>query len=453
MSKNIKNFEKVGERVWLSTIGGAIVQFSSRRNEYTAGMVNRLSIAGKFAEVMYHGKSNNLPQERERLIQRNAYLPNLHVVQRNLLLGDAFIAYRKIKENGVTRVEEVDFPKQLTDKFPLDYIAEINEAVTNEYVKHAQAFPQFVWRKDGSIAPEGIKVHKNTEIRAERQNADTGLIDNWYYSNSWVEKTDVLKKPVLEKISNMTLSRLRSKMEDGKRWKQGSFIFPIQDTLHNDGYYAVPPVDGVRDAVELSNAVWLFHESNLKNGYNLRWHIEIPEDYFYDYESVEKGTVTEIQAAEDATDKEQDFINKMNDFLAGADNAGKAIYTKKLIRNIEKEYPGISIKALEYDMKDDALLKLEQRAMIATLSNQGVPPILASVQLPEGFGSGSQIRGILGMYQIVNLPFMRSKIFSWLNVLKYTEGLPSDIFYGVKDRELTTLDANPTGSQKVTVSN
>jgi hypothetical protein len=437
MAKQVK-LEKVGERLWVSNTAGAVVQFTSRRKNFDSGSIRTVAIGNQSAMVKAWGASNNLPHERESLIAQNAYLPNLHIVQRNILLGDEFVAFKKIREGGQTRIEEVDLPQQLLNKFDVAMIDSINEELANQYIKHLTGFVEFVWQKDGSLF--GADVKKCRDVRAERQDK-FGKIPQWWWSNAWQHDPKVIERVLMPIASYDPML-----VDPRARRNQGKFLFPIMDKLLDDGYYPIPPVDGIRDIVELSNGIPQFHIANLRNGYNLRWHIKIPEDYFYDYEAVNKGLKTEDEAVTDAKTAEEDFIEKMNLFLAGMENAGRAVYTKKRI-TLEKEYPGIEIIALNYDMKDDALLKLNEMTTTTILSNQGVPPALASIQLPKQFGSGSEIRNALYLYQIIQAPFARKKIVSWLDVVRRVEGIPADIFFGFKDREITTLDKNASGQQ------
>lgn len=434
----LARLEKITDRVYVSNVG-AVLQFVSRRDAFDSGSVMTFTVDKVNARIKSHGKNNNLPNLREAVIKGNAILPNLHVVQRNIFLGGGVYAFKWQQVNGKDEKVTVPFPTKILAKYSMSDINRINETVANEYVKHSMAAVEFVLQKDGTlIGGIGTEAKKVRDIRAEWQN-ENGKIAHWWWSNAWSAK-DVVDTKVLIRIPSYDAT-----LDQKGREKQGKFIFVIKDEMFDDNYYPCPPIDGVVDWAELANAIAIFHKRNLENGFNIRVQVKIPEDYFFNYKAVESGLKTEEDAVAEAATAEQNFIDKMNEFFAGVRNAGRAVYTKKRMV-MEKEYPGIEIVHLEYDMKDEALLKVDDLATIKILSNQGVPPPLASIQLPKQFGSGAENRTALNLFQIVQAPFPRKKILSWLKLVADLEGVDSEIEFDFRDKEMVTLDKAPTGT-------
>ena len=58
----------------------------------------------------------------------------------------------------------------------------------------------------------------------------------------------------------------------------------------------------------------------------------------------------------------QAFLDDIEKVLKGAANAGSVIWSESLFsERIGKELPGIDIQPLDYDMKDESLLKLYEK--------------------------------------------------------------------------------------------
>ena len=201
----------------------------------------------------------------------------------------------------------------------------------------------------------------------------------------------------------------------------------------------------------MANFIAPFHKANLQNGYNIRWHCEIPADYFLDYEEYNLSATDEEKAVvkNKAQEAEQKFMDDVNQFLAGIAHAGRAVWTKyELDRALGKDYPGVKIKALDYDMKDESLLKLFEKSNTANISSQGIHPTLANIETQGKLSSGTEIRNAFLMWLIINTHRPRKMMLKPLELVKKVNGWPAEIHYAIRDYELTALSSNDAGMQQ-----
>ena len=419
--------------------------------DWETGSVATISVpgAGK-ATVMQWGKNNDLPQRREMLLSDNNIVPALLKTKRNIIAGSGLYAYRIRYEQNATGgmkkvVEEVDMPQQAVDFFEVVSFDEYMNNAAGELEKHALVLAEMIRNGAGQII--GLKAHKTKYCRAEEQD-QYGNINAWWWSGHWTvneRNIDSLRQRRMERIPVYN-----GEEAPGKR--QTKFVLQLSDDLLcNDGYYPVPTYWGSWEWIELANRIPQFHRANLSNGYNMRWHIEIPSDYFLDYEAYH-GAMTEDEKAQvlnTAKQREQAFMDDVNTFLADLENAGRTIFTKyELDKALGKDYPGIKITALSYDMKDEALLKLFERSNTANISAQGIHPTLANIETQGKLSSGTEIRNAYLMWLIINTHQQRGMLMRPIELIKKINGWPADVHYGIRDYELTALSSNASGMQE-----
>lgn len=446
---------KLNDKTHYLAEGQAVVQFATKLDEdFDQGRVRSMTPpgGGDAIDIMYWGKDNDLPQQREFLVASNNIVPSLIERKRNILVGSDLYAYRiryeQQADGSVKKVqEEVQIPPAVQAwldgegwGYDSNFYQVLNDAA-GEVVKHSLIIPEFIRTRDMTrISSLSIKECKY--MRAGKKDAN-GRVQTWFWSGHWNTKA---KANTLEIKKTVPLP-----VYTGEDRPQPKFIKPIGDYMLNDGYYPIPVWWGGWEWIELANCIPEFHRNNLQNGYNIRWHIQIPVDYFLDYEAWQSAT-TESEKAKVLSDqnaREQAFIDDVNAFLAGLVNSGRTLVTKyELDKSLGREYPGIKITPLNYDMKDEALLKLFERSNTANTSAQGIHPSLAGIETQGKLSSGTEIRNAFLMWLIINSPQPRRMMLDSLKLVKKINGWPADIHYAIRDYELTALSNNPAGMQE-----
>lgn len=218
------------------------------------------------------------------------------------------------------------------------------------------------------------------------------------------------------------------------------------DKLLGGPYYYDPHYAGSELWIKVANAIPKFHISNLENGFNIRYLIKVPEDYFL-RSLAEDQRKDQKKVRDHVTQAKVKFKNKLNEFLAGMKNAGRGlIVTKHIYKNITKEWPELEIIPLEVDLKDESMLKLYESSNQANTSAHGIPPILAGLSTGAKMSSGSEVRNLYNFWQISAAPIPRKILLKPYQWAWKGFGLPKDIKLGFRNTELTTTDKNPNGT-------
>ena len=198
--------------------------------------------------------------------------------------------------------------------------------------------------------------------------------------------------------------------------------------------------------IDISNNIPGVKQSLLKNAMSIKYHIRIPKSYWQDkFKNWDKLT------PEDQKKMRQEEMQKMNDFLTGKENVMKTFFSHFAVdKRTGKEVPGWEIIKIDNSIPDGTLTidMAEANAMILFALN--IDPTLKGAGLPNNktsAGSGSDKREAKEIF-VSNLGLQRRRFFDWLYFLRKFNEWPREMEFGIKDTILTTLDKNPTGTEK-----
>jgi len=188
--------------------------------------------------------------------------------------------------------------------------------------------------------------------------------------------------------------------------------------------------------------------SNISNSINLKYHIEIPEAYFLalypreNYDSDEIWRKTLVKA-------ETELKQKMDDFLAGEQNAMKTFYSKFAVDDQGNPLPGWKITPLTNDLKDQAWLQAYGTAAAAIATAHSVPPDLTGLILTNSLsgGSGSNVREQFNHYVQMHTIIPRQTTLEWWPIVKRANKWPRELHLGYKNIILQTVDNAKGGFQ------
>jgi len=397
----------------------------------------------KYSDAEYKiaawGEDNLLPQKRESIVKDNNIVPELIATKRGIILGQGLQAFKTEYIDGKKTRTLIPMPPETQDFLDATGWDDYALIAAGELLKHGNVFPEFVRSKDFNKITS-FKAHFTKNIRAGKQNKD-GVVEKYYWHGSWAQEAEDKQKPKAIPLYNPDK-------------KQLLYLMHLGDPLFFDGYYYYPAYWGGKEWIELSNIIPKWQKANLDNGYSIRFHIRIPKDYFLN-KTAWKAAANKKQQEKcisDATAAEEEFIEQMNNFLAGVNGAGRAVYTKYEdgIDEIKKTFPGIEIIPIKVDMKDEALLKLFEKSNDANISAQGIHPSLASIQVQGKMSAGAEIRNALLSYIAIKTHLIRKLILKPLYHVKKINGWAADIDFQFIDIEIEKLDENKAGqSQKI----
>lgn len=425
----------------------AVVTRSATTTKKTNPIGKELQVytdSGDSGAIMGWGPDNQLPTYRETLVAENNINPSLLATRRDITLGMGLFAYTKNYVDGKEVIEPVPMPPEAEAFF--DQLEEDDywNTAARELVFHAAVATEYVRGKGLNTKIVSAKAHNMRHLRAEKQD-EAGKINNWYWSGNWGHQRD---KGMRE------LRAYKIPVYD-RNQKQDKFIQVVMDKLLClDEYYPTPYWWGSEEWIRLANCIPEFHQANLRNGYTLRWHIEIPKGYFMDSNYADLSPEARENAQETANGKKKAFLDHLNNLLAGVDNAGRAVVTEyEISKSLAKDFPGIKIKPLETNLQDEAMLKLFEKSNQANISAQGVHPTLANIETAGKLSSGTEIRNAYLMYLAIKTPMPRKQLLRMVKLVKRENGWPPEIHYGFKDMTLEKLseDKSGTGEKKEAV--
>ncbi|MEL6358564.1 MAG: hypothetical protein AAFQ01_01330, partial [Bacteroidota bacterium] len=311
------------------------------------------------------------------------------------------------------------------------------EQIADDLLKHGQYNVEYSRKGDGK--PATLKPHPARCCRAEKQNKQGKIARWWLYGNWGIinEQQRLEEVRNLQSIPNYDPSR-----------PQGKFMLRGADKLLGGPYYYHPHYHGSLDWMRVSNRIAPWHISNIDNGMAPRFIVKVPQDYYYLTLSADKQKDL-AKLPQHLAEAKAAFKKRLNEFFSGVVNAGRSILlTKHIDKNLREEMPGVEITALEYDIKDDAMLKLYDSSNIASTSAHGTPPVLAGISTGAKMTSGSEVRNLYNFYQISAAPSPRriiSRIYriAW-NDFGLNEEFP-ELKLGFRNIEMQTTDKSPTG--------
>ena len=366
------------------------------------------------------GDNNLFPQEDLNDLAYNSVALRALEKRKNVHYGRGIAAYTEVpddtnKETGVKRVPITlkSHPKILeffrvnrVNIQQLDNIGAL-EIFANSWI-------EFIPNKERTEINK-VFVKDPAYCRNGIMNPNSGRIEKMFYSANWDGTAEPVEIPMFDPAKY-----------DGTKYKDSKFIYPLFYKSFNRSYYHLAVWNGVRQNgwMSIANKVPQLKKAIMENQMTIKYHIEIPDDYF-----------TNRYPSKDFTDaqreqKRQDKIVELNDFLSNVENSGKAIVTLSYWDKVARAaFPGWKFNVIDNKLKDDAYLPDSQAANSEILFAIGVDPSLIGSGMPGaklGAGSGSDKREAFWMLNAEMGPY-RAISLDWLYFVRDFNKWGSDV--------------------------
>lgn len=433
---------EVSDSMWVVNDAKLAILFSNTDMQGSTGKINRLPVDdGSGRKIMYWGARNTLPQEREELIRNNGILGELIKTKRDFTISGGLVFFRRKWVDGKEIKEYVETPADIAAFLKKVNIRKVLRKIVKNLYHHGNYFVEFIRNKGGEII--SLRVLECRHMRAVEQD-NNGVIPGYYWCGKWHKPRD----------KDVELKYIPAYDPEAKK-KQPKFVYHSGDDLIYDDYYYGPTWwgDQVVKMIQVANIIPEFHLSNINNGYSIRFWIEIPKNYFAGSTSRAQTPEEQKKAANAEKAAKTEFKKNIDAFLAGAANAGKAVFTEyDIVQSLGKEFPGIKIHTLDYDLKGDELLKLYAAALQTLTASQGIHPTLANVDTAGKLSSGSEMRNAHLVFLKTKTPEPRAIVLEFLDIVYEENGWDTSLECEFRDVEITKLDENKAGFQDSTTA-
>ncbi|GAB3256082.1 hypothetical protein GCM10027347_17670 [Larkinella harenae] len=215
-------------------------------------------------------------------------------------------------------------------------------------------------------------------------------------------------------------------------------ILQLMDRIPGQDYYSFPEWWSTESWTNVANKIPRFHDNGLDNGYNIKYHISIPDDYF-DRDGLDDEAKEKLQ---------QEVLQQMGESLEGVENPEKVLFTfhKRGLAG-QQDSAGVIIEPLKNTMSDDAYMKLFNTANVAQASGHGVLPTLAGIDTGSKFGGSGKELEASANYQQGFLTYVdRLVLLQVLRIAKRLNDWPAEMDFDIENIALYTFDVTPAGA-------
>ncbi|SFD47009.1 hypothetical protein [Spirosoma endophyticum] len=214
-------------------------------------------------------------------------------------------------------------------------------------------------------------------------------------------------------------------------------ILHLRDDLPGQDFYSFADWWSTETWTRVANKIPIFHDSGLDNGYNIKYHISVADDYFD----------RDDQTQEEKEALQSEVLRKMGETLAGIENTDKALVTFHKVDINGKEIAGIKITPITNKMSDDAYTTLFNTANVAQASGHGVLPSLAGIDTGGKLGgSGKELESAANYQQNFLTYVDRFILLTPLRIAKIINGWEEEMDFDVRNIQLYNYDVTPKNS-------
>jgi hypothetical protein len=404
----------------------AIVTLTSGTDNITGSLFDHslTSAPGTLGQHYPWGDDNQAPQNMLKLAAANPIKMQILNTRKNILLGQNLALKKRVLKDGNWIFVDHDGLSMVEDAF--------EELNVQQYLHKAAFDLEFSHNFflnisfGGNRKVNALTVFDSTVVRAERMNQKTGKIEYYHINPDWAR---------LGQQHTAMVPAFNKKTAEGSN---AETIWHGRDHTPGQPYYDYAPWWGTKEWTELSNLIPTYHKNGLKNGYNIKYHIKIPQDYFKKF-------------GDDAAQKKQrlEFYDRLKAFLNGEGEKDKAFVSEFATdHETGKVMPGFEIIALPVQMTDKAFTELFTVANSTQAAGHGLSLALASVSDGTNFGaSGSELRSALVNHIAIHTPTKRKLLLEPLYAIKKINKWPADLYFAFEDLLPGNLDGQPSGSR------
>lgn len=454
MQDTTQHFGKIS----ISTLpNGAVAAYtfknSSDRLDATVTSV-KVEVKDKQGEVASWGSNNDYPQQVLKAVRLNGSASSGLRFLRKAHYGNGLVLVRhESDENG----------KKVIKHIPLEDVEEIKTFFKNSQMPRfwketiadleyfSIAFPEYIL-SDNYKTINRVSRQKAAWCRFELMNEENGLVEHVYISQKFGSGTSVdLTGTYAEKVplidSYWSPAQVKEYCQTNGIKK---FIRPCFYPLLDEAFYPQSEWHSVFNSgwLEVANSVPALKKAMFENQMTIKYIVEVNELYFINMYRDKWQTMK----FEERDQIRQNLIDEVNAALVGNDKAGKSIQSMKVKDEKGEFHSVVTVTALDDKLKNGSYLPEAEAANSEVLFALGVDPSLIGAGIPGGklgAGSGSDKREAL---LILNALFKTNRETT-LEIYDFIAGYnewDSSIQAAFENTILTTLDANPTGTQNTT---
>jgi hypothetical protein len=423
-----------GTKIFMATKGGP-----NERPDVSKQMITLedKTPAGKYT-VAEWGAANNFPGTANDLIRSVSVLNTGLKFLRNLTLGQGiFPCHVEGYDDEGNEILKIATDKELIHFCDSRLVRRYLEKLLRDYLKFGVGNVQLIPNEEGN---KMVGLNTLNSMYCRYTEAKDGIIEKVIVSGKWPDN------PSDKEFEAITLLDEYDPLTDLERYKYenaikgNSFAVAVRDSWSNNDYYSEPLWWSAWRAgwVGIAQEVPKFISKAMKNQISWKWHTKIP--YAFWDKKFPKETFKNYKERSAAI---EDFMNKLEDNLTGAENADKPIFSFYEINpqsgRAEEKW---EIEALDNKSKDADKLFTSAAANSEILFSLMINPNVLGAGMPGGTYAGNQggsnIREAF-LVNIANAWIDRHNLLDPLEIFLEFNG-KKDIQLRFRNTILTTLD-------------
>lgn len=443
--------------------GEKVIQFSDNSDIVTDKEASAVEIVpkGKKDPIKFipRGRNNDMMYDIMRKIGTNVTIGSNVEFKNKVVFGDSILVYRK-KRDGKTRkiIKEEVLPEEEPEIFEFlenNNFNFIRVELANDLVIFYDAYLEYILSNDPK-SPKlvQIKAKEATCSRISEIDEKTGKSEWHGYSAEWKKGTpeDLVATPLLDRQTPLLDLKKRMGLapdDEGNLviGKDRRFIHNLRISTPGRFYYSRPYWWSVFASgwYDFSCAIPIFKKSLIKNQMALRYIVYIKDTFWEKLFADEK-----VVKDDEKTARRQKFLDDMNDFLAGEENAGKGFVSHFRYDRVKGfEDKDIIITPLESFFKGGEYIEDSEEVSNMMCYGMGVHPSIIGSAPGKGKSiNGTEARELFTIEQAL-MKMYQDATLEPLYFAKAVNQWPSDIYFSVTNCQLTTLDQG-TGATKNT---
>lgn len=398
----------------------------------------------QYNDIVSWGPGNNLPQEVIRMAYQSPELLALiqFVVYFMYGGGLTYDVFDEVKGKG--RPEYIPgYDSEVEDFIERNNLSDYLEELIIDHVWFNHGFTEMILNKKRTKIVQVVQ-DEAAFCRFSKQN-DQGWNDKVYINANWGSANYQDEYTIPVDCLNVKDVDLINSLKNSDAYKviyptafpgPGKLVYQSANwhSLFKSGYF------------DISLLVPVLKRALMQYTMIIKYVIKVPLQFWINLAKDKGKDWNELNHAEKQALR-KDVLKDMNDFLTGAENAGKSfVSTFGWDPHTQKEIPGISIEAIDDKMKDGVWIADGQEASAQFIrAHNLVPPVVGFLTgKGMGAGSGSDVR-VHGNLQNKIMASRRHRILKPLEFAGKYNGFNTRLpgfRWNIKEFQFDTLDVN-----------